>query len=169
MKFAGLALALIPALVGATSSLAAQAAPRVTTTLSATELTALEAVRKSVWVDWFSGDTVALRHVLAPELVAMSAGAPRWQSLNETIAGSARFRAGGGKFVSVTFDSSMTHRFGDVVVMFSRYSVVTENTDGKTTRTGRATEVFVRTSGRWVHTSWHLDAEPLSSAADESN
>lgn len=159
MKVAGFALAFLPALF-ATSSLAAQAAPRVTTTLSATELTALEAVRKAVWVDWFSGDTMALRRVLAPELVAMSAGAPYWASLDETIAGSAKFKAGGGKFVSVAFDSAMTHRFGETVVMFSRYTVVTEGTNGRTTRKGRATEVFVRTNGRWVHTSWHLDSEP---------
>src|SRR5262245_30579771 len=132
MRVAGFALRLLP-LLFATSSLAAQVAPRVTTTLSATELTALEAVRKAVWVDWFSGDTTALRRGLGPELVAMSAGAPYWQSLNETIAGSAKFRAGGGKFVSVGFDSAMTHRFGKTVVMFSRYSVVTENAEGRTT------------------------------------
>jgi len=159
MRVAGIALRLLPVLF-ATSSLAAQVAPRVTTTLAATELTTLEAVRKAVWVDWFSGDTTALRHVLGPELVAMGAGAPYWQSLNETIAASARFKAGGGKFVSVGFDSAMTHRFGETVVMFSRYTVVTENTEGRTTRKGRATEVFVRTNGRWVHTSWHLDSEP---------
>lgn len=158
MKVAGFALTLLPALL-ATSPLAAQAAPRVTTTLSATELTALEAVRKAVWVDWFSGDTAALRRVLGPELVAMSAGAPYWQSLGETIAASARFKAGGGKLVSVGFDSTTTHRFGETVVMFSRYTVVMENTEGRATQKGRATEVFVRTNGRWVHTSWHLDSE----------
>ena len=51
-------------------------------------------------------------------------------------------------------------QFGETVVMFSRYSVVTEGEKGRATRNGRATEVFVRTNGRWVHTSWHLDAEP---------
>jgi hypothetical protein len=160
MKHAGQGFALLLAALAAASSLAAQAAPRVTTTLSATELATLEVVRKAVWVDWFSGDTMALRRVLGPELVAMSAGAPHWQSLSETIAGSARFKADGGKFVSVAFDSAMTHRFGETVVMFSRYSVVTEQKEARTTRKGRATEVFVRTHGRWVHTSWHLDAQP---------
>jgi hypothetical protein len=159
MKLARLALTLLPALLAASSSIAAQAAPHVSTTLSAPELTALEAVRRAVWVDWFSGDTMALHRVLAPELVAMGAGGPHWQSLNETMAGSAKFKAGGGKFVSVGFDSAMTHRFGETVVMFSRYSVVTENKEGRRAQKGRATEVFVRTNGRWVHTSWHLDAD----------
>jgi ketosteroid isomerase-like protein len=155
MKVAGFALALL----AGTSPLAAQAAPRVTATLAAPDLTALEVIRKAVWVDWFSGDTAALRRALAPELVALSPGAPHWQSLSQTIAASADFKAKGGKFVSVAFDSAMTHRFGDAVVMFSHYTVVTENADKRSTQKGRATEVFVRTNGRWVHTSWHLDVD----------
>ena len=159
MKLSGLALIFLSSAL-VQSSLAAQAAPRVATTLPAAELAALETVRTAVWVDWFSGDTAALRRVLAPELVAMSTGAPYWQSLGETLAASARFKASGAKFVSVGFDSTVTHRFGETVVMFSRYEVVTENGDGRTTRKGRVTEVFVRAGGRWVHTSWHLDDEP---------
>ena len=156
MKAAGLALAL----VAATSPLAAQAAPRVTTTLAAAELVELETVRKAVWVDWFSGDTASLRRALGPELVALSPSTPHWQSLGETIAASADFKVNGGKLVSVAFDSAMTHRFGDVVVMFSHYTVVTENAGKRSTQNGRATEVFVRNNGRWVHTSWHLDQLP---------
>lgn len=155
MKVAGFAFVVL----AGTSPLAAQAAPRVSTMLSAGELTALETVRKAVWVGWFSGDTAALHHALAPELVALSPGAPHWQSLSQTIAASADFKAKGGKFVSVAFDSATTHRFGDVVVMFSHYTVVTEHADKRSSQKGRATEVFVRTNGRWVHTSWHLDID----------
>lgn len=104
-----------------------------------------------------SGDTLALSRVLGPELVAISTGAPHWQSLRQTMTSSADFTAKGGKFVSVAFDSAMSHRFGDVVVMFSHYTVVTKNADKRSTQTGRATEAFVKTHGRWVHTSWHLD------------
>jgi len=145
------------ALAAAAPSLAAQTAPRVATTLPAAELSALEALRKDVWVHWFSGDTAALGRVLGPELVAISPETPHWQSLGESLAGSARFKAGGGRLVSVAFDSATIHRFGEVVVMFSRYTVVTEKGEKRSTQTGRATEMFVRTEGRWVHTSWHLD------------
>ena len=48
MKVVAVALALVSA---ATIPLPAQVAPRVAATLSAAELTALEAVRKAVWVD----------------------------------------------------------------------------------------------------------------------
>lgn len=141
----------------AATSLAAQAAPTVTSTLAGAELAELERVRKAVWVDWFSGDTAALRRTLAPELVAMSAGSTGWQSLEESLASSAKFKANGGRFVSVSFDSNLVHRFGDVAVMFSRYLVVTEAQGKRGEQRGRVTEVFVRHDRRWVHTSWHLD------------
>lgn len=148
---------LLFAFVVAASPLAAQAAPRVATTLPPAELSALETIRKAVWVDWFSGDTAAMHRVLAPELVAISPDGNHWQGLAETMAGSAQFKAGGGKLVSVNFTSNLTHRFGDVVVMFSHYTVVTSNAGKQQTQKGRATEVFVKHQGKWVHTSWHLD------------
>jgi hypothetical protein len=156
MKIVPFALMVV---IGATT-VSAQSAPRVATTIGGAELKDLEAVRKAVWVDWFSGDTASLRRALGPELVAMSPGAPYWQSLEETLASSAKFKAGGGRFLSVAFDSSTIHRFGNVVVMFSRYTVVTETNAERGTLQGRATELFVRANGRWVHTSWHLDETP---------
>ena len=153
MKLAAVALAL----TAAAAPLSAQAAPRVATKLAGAELAALEAVREAVWVDWFSGDTAALHRVLGPELVAIAAGVPHWHSLEQSLAASADFKARGGKFVSVSFDSTLTHRFGATVVMFSHYAVVTESSGKRQTQQGRATEVFVRSNGRWLHTSWHLD------------
>jgi ketosteroid isomerase-like protein len=137
--------------------LGAQAAPRVSGILPANDLAALEAIRRNVWIDWFSGDTAGLRRVLTPELVAMSPDGAHWQSLDETLAGSARFKASGAQFVAVKFDSTTVHRFGDVVAMFSHYAVTTESGGTRQVLAGRATEVFVRRDGRWVHTSWHLD------------
>jgi hypothetical protein len=147
------------ACVSAASPLLAQAAPRVARTLSSTELADLEVIRAAVWVDWFTGDTASLHRVLGPELVAISAGTPHWQSLDETLASSAGFKANGGKLVSVSFDSTLTHRFGETVVMFSHYTVVLESGGQRQTQKGKATEVFVRSNGRWLHTSWHLDQE----------
>lgn len=155
MKIAAVALAL----AAAATPLSAQAAPRIAMTLSGAELADLETVRKAVWVDWFTGDTASLRTVLGPELVAIAAGVPHWHSLEESLAASAGFIANGGKLVSVTFDSTLTHRFGQTVVMFSHYTVVTESRGRRQTEKGRATEVFVRSNARWLHTSWHLDAQ----------
>jgi ketosteroid isomerase-like protein len=137
--------------------LTAQAAPKVGGTLPAAELTALEALRKDIWVQWFTGDTAALRRELSPELVAVSPDGPHWFTLQQSLDGSARYKASGAQFLSVDFDSSMVHRFGDVVVMFSHYTVVTEKSGKRSTTRGRATELFVRNNGKWVHTSWHID------------
>jgi len=162
MKASGILVALLTSFAVAmpVAAQAPQAAPRVAQPLAAAELAELEGIRRAVWVDWFSGDTVALRRALGPELVAIGTGSPHWQSLEQTLASSAKFKASGGKLVSVTFDSTVTHRFGDAVVMFSHYALVTENPEGRSSRKGRATEVFVRAKSRWVHTSWHLDELP---------
>ena len=98
--------------------------------------------------------------MLGPELVAISPDAPEYQSLEVTVAGSMRFKASGGSLVSVTFDANMAHRFGNVVVMFSHYHVVMAHAGKESSQRGRATEVFVKHDGRWVHTSWHLDVTP---------
>ena len=153
MKVTGLLLAF----AAAASSLSAQAAPRVAATFPPAELAELEAIREKVWVNWFAGDTTALRQVLAPELLAISGDSPDYQSLEQTLAGSAQFKASGAVLKSVTFTSPMAHRFGDVVVMFSHYALEIDRNGQQAAVTGRATEVFVRHNGRWVHTSWHLD------------
>lgn len=141
----------------AVAPVAAQPAPRVATSLPAAERAALEKIRKDVWVNWFGGDTAALRRVLGPELVAISGDSKHWVDLNQSLAESVQFRAGGGKLNSVSFDSTTIHRFGDVVVMFSHYHLRFVSAGKPVDQRGRATEVFVKSSGRWVHTSWHLD------------
>ena len=88
----------------------------------------------------------------------MSTGARYWQSLDESITSSVKYKADGNVFVSVEFDSTKIHRFGETVVMFSRYHVVTSKDGTRGDLRGRATEVFVRVGRRWVHTSWHLDS-----------
>jgi hypothetical protein len=154
-----LALALGLAVSGSNRAVA-QAAPRVTGSLPAAELAALEGIRKDVWVHWFTGDTAGLRRVLPPELVAISPDGTPWQTLEQTVEGSLKFKAAGNSLVSVGFEGTTVHRLDAVVVMFSRYEVVTERAGQRSTQRGRATEVFVRKDGRWVHTSWHLDVTP---------
>jgi Domain of unknown function (DUF4440) len=144
-------------MLAAAAPLSSQTAPNVSTTLPAAERAELEAIRRDVWIHWFSGDTLALKRVLPPELVAISPDDEHWQSLSETLKGSAAFRASGAVLEEVTFDRTHIQRFGEVVVMFSHYEVRTRRDAERSSQRGRATEVFVRLNGRWVHTSWHLD------------
>ena len=142
-------------MVGIAAPLSAQAAPRVATQLLPPEFADLEKVRKDVWVNWFAGDTAALHRILAPELVAISPDGR--ESLRQTLDGSAEFKKNGGKLISISFDSNVVHRFGDAVILFSRYTQVTAFGGKRGTRSGQVTEIFIRQNGRWVHTSWHLD------------
>lgn len=158
MKFPSLLLTL----AAAAAPLAAQAAPSLTTTLPRAELAALESLRKDVWVHWFTGDTASLRRVLPPELVAISPDGAQWNSLEETLKSSAWYRESGGQLEDVSFEQTKIHRFGEVIVMFSHYTVRTMRNGQRATQRGRATEVFVRANGRWVHTSWHLDVTPTT-------
>jgi ketosteroid isomerase-like protein len=153
-------LLVILAIAIATSAIGAQPAPAIATSLPSTEMATLEQIRKNVWVNWFGGDTAALRSVLTPDLIAISPDLPHWQNLEQTLAASAGFRAGGGRLLSVEFDSTRVHRFGEVVVMFSHYRLVLRHDGQETRQRGRATEVFVRRNGRWLHTSWQLDVVP---------
>lgn len=149
--------ALVLSLLAVASPLAAQAAVRVAASMPAAELAALESLRKDIWVQWFTGDTSGLHKVLAPELVAVSPDSPEYQTLQNSLDGSARYKASGAKFISVDFAQNKAHRFGDVVVLFTHYTVVTEKAGKRSTQKGRATEIFVRQDGKWVHTSWHID------------
>lgn len=147
------------ALLAATLPIGAQSAPRATTTTPPARLEELKQLRDEVWVAWFAGDVDRLRTVLGPELVAISPDGEAWQSLEESLAGSAAFKASGRRLVALTFRQTRTHQFGDVVVMFSHYHLETADREGaRSIQHGRATEVFVRVGKRWVHTSWHLDA-----------
>ena len=146
------------AMLATAGSLAAQApAPRVTEGAPCDSVT-LESVRADVWMAWLRNDTTRLKAILAPELVTASGADSLFHTLGETLAQSAEYRKAGGKFVGVSFTATRTHWIGDVAVMFSRYRPELEAADGtrRITR-GRATEVFARRDGRWVHTSWHLD------------
>jgi ketosteroid isomerase-like protein len=153
MKVIGILLAL----AASAPALSAQAAPRIAAALPASDLAELEAIRKDVWINWFAGDTAALRRVLGPELIAISPDAPDYQSLDASLAGAARFKASGATLASVRFEATKVHRFGDVVVMFSHYIIEMDKGGQRSREHGRATEVFVRHNGKWVHTSWHLD------------
>ena len=57
---------------------------------------------------------------------------------------------------AVTLDD-VAKQFGDVVVLYGRFSVVLESQGKTNTLAGRLTEVFVRRAGHWWHPGWNLD------------
>lgn len=47
---------------------------------------------------------------------------------------------------------------GNAAIILTTYRMELENGGSFSTISGRATEIFVRQGGRWVHPSWHLDS-----------
>ena len=134
------------------------AAPQVTSDLPGHRLAELLLLRRKVWQAWFGGDTATLRRHLGPELVAIGPDSRPWERLGESLEASARFVADGSELLGVEFPVTVTHRFGPVVVLFSEYRLMHARNGALRALQGRSTEVFVESGGRWVHTSWHLDA-----------
>jgi hypothetical protein len=119
----------------------------------------LLAIRERVWRAWFAGDEAFLSDILPAEFIAMSPGDPKMVSKAETIAESRAFAKGGGKLVQLTFAENRSQRYGDVVMIYSRYEMVLETRGERVTQAGRVTEVFVRRQGKWIHPAWHLDGQ----------
>ena len=117
-------------------------------------------VREAAWRHWFAGDEAGLRHLLPPEFIGLDMSDGPFRSLDDTLAESRAYRAGGGKLVKLEFPETRAQRYGDVVVLYGRFSVVLESEGTQRTFSGRLTELFVRRDGRWWHPGWHLDLTP---------
>jgi hypothetical protein len=139
----------IPALFGAEAA----AAGTTDTTIDPEVLR----LRESAWRHWFAGDEAALRALLPPEFIGLDMGGGPFGGLEETLAASRGFRAEGGRLVRLEFPETRAQRYGDVVVLYGRFSVVLESEGAEQTLAGRLTEVFVRRDGKWWHPGWHLD------------
>jgi hypothetical protein len=117
-------------------------------------------VQREVWDTWFAGDTSRLRQ-LTPGLIAIDGGGPGpvFSDQEAAVEGSARFHAGGGRLLDLSFPEMRGQRFGDVVIVYSTYHLVMLMGADTLRQKGRATEVFVRQNGRWVNPGWHLDSD----------
>jgi Domain of unknown function (DUF4440) len=117
------------------------------------------ALREAAWRAWFAGDEAALKPMLPPEFIGLSWGGGEWDDVTRTIAGSKEFKGSGGKLTRLAFPETRAQRYGDVVILYSRFEVAIADPGGKEQTTkGRATEVFVKKNGKWMHPGWHLDA-----------
>ena len=150
--------------VAATPSLFATPDPAPATARKASQVTSGGAIepeilrlREAAWRAWFASDETALRQMLPPEFLGIDMGNGPFSDLEKTLEESRAFRAEGGRLVRLEFPETRAQQFGDVVVLYGRFSVVLESEGKANTLSGRLTEVFVRRAGRWWHPGWHLD------------
>jgi hypothetical protein len=129
------------------------AATRLDTIDDATRAGVL-AARDAIWRAWFANDTAALRRLLPRSTTAGDARG--WESRDEILAGSLRSASSGRRLVAIRFDDTRIHANGDVVVVFSNYTMELEEHGRRNTVTGSASEVFVRAAGVWQNPFWYL-------------
>ena len=131
----------------------------LTSPLDAATRTGLLAFRDSVWHAWFAGDTAFLRRALPADFLSIPFGDDTaWTGRDQTIAGSAEYAASGGKMTKLEFPRTEVQVAGNTAIILTTYKMELENGGNRSTFAGRATEIFVRQGGKWVHPSWHLDS-----------
>lgn len=114
-------------------------------------------LREAAWRSWFAGDSAGFRRVVPEELIAIDAAGSAWSDREGQIEASRAFATGGGTLRSLSFPRNEFQVYGDVAILYSSYEVVHSVGDATRSRKGRATEVFVKRRGRWIHTGWHVD------------
>jgi hypothetical protein len=116
-------------------------------------------LRERAWRTWFSNDQAGFQQVVPAELVALGWGGGAWDDRTATLQRMAEFAKGGQAIADLEFTRNVFQRYGDVVILYTRFRLVLEAPDGALSETsGRGTEIFVRRDGKWIHTGWHLDA-----------
>jgi ketosteroid isomerase-like protein len=157
MRTLGVAVGLAWALVAA-SPAAAQSSNRRPTRveLDSASKADLLLARERIWRAWFANDSAELARLLPPAAVAAE-GADGWEDRASIVAGSKGFAAGGGKLVRIAFFDTEIVSFGTTAVVHARFELELENGGQRNTRTGRATEIFVRRANSWVNPMWILE------------
>ncbi|HET9317440.1 MAG TPA: DUF4440 domain-containing protein [Vicinamibacteria bacterium] len=118
----------------------------------------LLAVRDSAWYAWFGNDQAKLKELLPADALTIGAGDATWRDLAGVLESAARFAATGSKLTRLAFPRTEVQAYGDTAFVYSLYELDLEGPNGKRTLSGRATEIFVRRDGRWIHPGWHLDS-----------
>jgi Domain of unknown function (DUF4440) len=116
-------------------------------------------VRETVWRSWFTNDAVTLRQLVPPETIVISSGETQWKHQPDVLRTAAQFQADGGRLVRLEFPRTEVQRFGQVAILYSKYTVETELHGKRSVSSGRVTEVFVLRDGHWTNPGWHTDAE----------
>jgi ketosteroid isomerase-like protein len=140
------------------STLASPAADVAAGKMTPSGRKALLEARESVWRAWFANDRQKLEQILPPDTIAINNGEATWENREAVLKGAAEFAAQGGHLLRLEFPRVEIQYYGDVAVIYSLFTVETETKGEHTTSSGRATEVFVRSHGRWVNPGWHLDS-----------
>jgi hypothetical protein len=116
-------------------------------------------VRETVWRSWFANDADTLRRLVPPETIVISSGETQWKHQLDVLRTAAQFQADGGRLIRLEFPHTEVQPFGQVAILYSKYTVETELHGKRSVSSGRVTEVFVLRDGQWTNPGWHTDTE----------
>lgn len=121
-------------------------------------------LREAAWRAYFAGDETALGRMLSADFIGINMFDGDFVTRAAALEQARSLRAAGERLTALEFPETRAQRYGDVVILYGRFTAVVESGDGapKTqTMRGRLTEVFLREGERWVHTGWHLDTASI--------
>jgi hypothetical protein len=144
----------LAALVAGSSAAAAQ----VPVKLDAKSKAELLATREQAWRAWFAGDRKTLEAMLPAEFIGIGWNDGPFDDRNAALGASAEFASGGGKLTLLEFPKTEIQVYGEAAFVYSTYKVEYTSGGKEVEQEGRATEVFVRRGGKWLHPGWHLDS-----------
>ena len=116
------------------------------------------AIRDTAWRAYFANDQTTMGRLFPDNFISIGWGGGAWLDRRGTMADAAQFAATGGKLVALDFPHTEIQLFGDVAVVYSLYVVEFQFEGIANRQSGRATEVFQKKDGHWIHPSWHLDS-----------
>ncbi len=114
--------------------------------------------RELVWRAWFAGNTAALKALVPPDTIVISAGEKDWKGQKEVLKSSSTFHSAGGRLVRLEFPRTQVQHFGNVAMIWSEYALETVTGGKHSVSSGRASEVFVYRNGHWLNPGWHTDS-----------
>jgi hypothetical protein len=116
------------------------------------------ALREQAWRTWFANDRAGFQRVVPDELIALGWDGGEWSDRERTVADMAGFAGNGMSLATLEFPRNVFQQYGDAVILYTRFRLVLTDREGAPHEiTGRGTEIFVRRTGKWIHTGWHLD------------
>jgi ketosteroid isomerase-like protein len=104
--------------------------------------------REAAWRAFYDGDVKALGDVLPEDFIGINMNDGPFANRAQILDAARVFRERGGRLVRLSFPETQAQRFGDVVVLYGRFEVVSQSGGAERTRRGRLTEIFVRRDGK---------------------
>jgi ketosteroid isomerase-like protein len=114
--------------------------------------------REAVWRAFFTNDRAALEKLVPEEVIAIDDGSAEWSGRAAIFSDAKDFAASGAKLVRLEFPKTELQVYGNTVLVYTTYLYEIEANGNRTTKSGRATEMFIRRGDDLVNVGWHLDS-----------